>query len=81
MPIGQRILLRMPSFRAYVVGPSGEYIRVHEIAEFDEKQAIAAAIKLVRDSDLAVWCGDEFIGTLSPSEDSTNGPTFKRPCK
>jgi hypothetical protein len=69
----------MPSFRAYVVGPSGDHIRIHEIPAVDVDEAVAAAIKLAKDSDLALWCDDQFIGTLSPSADSANGPTFKRP--
>jgi len=69
----------MLNFRAYVVGPSGNYIRVHEIAAFDENDAVAAAIKMLKDTDLALWCDDQFIGTLSPSADSAHGPTFKRP--
>jgi hypothetical protein len=69
----------MPSFRAYVVGPSGDYIRIHKITAVNENEAVAAAIKLVKDSALALWCDDQFIGTLTPSAISDNGPTFKRP--
>ena len=70
----------MPDYRAYVVGPSGNFVRVHKIAADNHNQAVAAALKLISDSTIELWQGDEFVGTLKPGIKGQN-PTFKRPAK
>ena len=70
----------MPDYRAYVLGPSGNFVRVHEIAADDHNHAIAAALKLISGRPIELWQGDEFVGTLKPGNIGQN-PTFKRPVK
>jgi hypothetical protein len=70
----------MPDFRAYIVGPKGKFIGVHEIVASSRDEAVADAIKRLDGHALELWEGNEYIGTLSPSR---NGdlPIFKRPSR
>jgi hypothetical protein len=70
----------MIGYRAYILGPSGDFIRAHEIAADDHNQAVIAAIRLMKDRDVELWCGDVFVGTLKPSP-AGKAPTFKRPSR
>ena len=56
----------MAEFRAYIVGPDGRFIGVHEIAAIDQNEAITKAISLLDGHAVEVWKGDDFIGTLKP---------------
>jgi hypothetical protein len=68
----------MSDYHAYIVGPGGHFIGVHQIAAADQNEAVQKAIRLLDGHAVEVWNGDEYIGTLKPNT-LGRAPTFKRP--
>lgn len=57
----------MPDFRAYVVGPDGHFVGVHEITAADREEATKIALKYVDGDPVELWEGAAWIATLKPS--------------
>ena len=70
----------MPEYRAYIVGPDGHFIGVHQIAAADQNEAVTKAISLLNGRPVELWNGDQYIGTLKPGNLGCD-PIFKRPAK
>ena len=68
----------VPDYRAYIVGPDGHFIGMHEISAADRSEATSAALKLVDGHPVSLWEGEEWIGTLKPGNPGC-APIFKRP--
>ena len=68
----------MSDYRAYVVGPDGHFIGVHQIAAADQNAALTKAISLLEGHPVELWNGEEYIGTLKPGIIGRD-PIFKRP--
>ena len=68
----------MPDYRAYIVGPDGHFVGVHEIAASDRSEATSIALKFVDGHPIELWEGEEYIGTLKPGNFGS-APIFKRP--
>jgi hypothetical protein len=67
----------VPDFRAYVVGPDGHFLGVHEIEATDRGEATKIALGYVDGHPVELWEGAIWIGTFKPSP--TDGvPLLKR---
>ena len=55
----------MPDYRAFVVGPNGHFVRVHEFACETDQEAIDRAAVYVDDNDVEIWQLGRFVERLS----------------
>ena len=66
----------MADYRAYIVGPGGQFINVHAFVAVDRSEATKVAITYVDRHPVEVWQGEEWVGTLTPAK--RGGPIFRR---
>jgi hypothetical protein len=67
----------VPDYRAYIVGPDGHFIGVHEFAAKDRDEAATVALGYVDGRPVELWEGPEFLGTFTPHPRG-RPPFFKR---
>jgi hypothetical protein len=66
----------MPEFRAYVVGPGGHFIVVHEFTAANESEATKLALHYVASHPVELWKDDKQIGVFNPAQ--SGHPIFAR---
>jgi hypothetical protein len=60
----------VPNYRAYIVGPDGHFIGVHEFTAPDRGEATKTALGYVNGHAVELWEGAERIGTFTPVKNS-----------
>lgn len=55
----------MTDYRAYTIGPAGRIIGYEPLACSSDKDAIEKATGLIRERDIELWSGEQFVVRLS----------------
>lgn len=56
----------MRDYRAYIVGPDGQFKNVHAFEARDRGDATKVALQLVDGHAVELWEGDQWIGRFEP---------------